>query len=788
MPYPTQYLEMSSEWRDRTLYPKPGDFVVQNQKQSVYSDTTAAKLTSDVICHGHVHNVKKWSSNDFLTYTDAAPPIANQWNSGAALTFSGVVSADAIGFSTGQTIVYIGADQTDTKTGQEPALLQFTENYYNGAITSFTGGATQQGRITGYSYVGGGVGKFTIVNLSSPPSVNDVMTIKDPTDIPNNTIYVPGGVPSNMAYTDDFVIFNETLNDFRQIVRYDGVTRLIQVDTSGTGKNKGPISVWNETSTYSIRARGIPSFNAINGNLTITTNTGASTNFVANSYTVTVGTNSTYSGTTGTGMTFTLTTKAATPDSIVSAIVLEEGTGYYPGETVTMTQANLQAITGVAVTVTTTVVLTLGNGCKLERSATATAPANFTSFNLGLNGRSVLAGDYLELTPDAALSDQYVGTIDVGVAAPASQVVIAGPTLSTNVGYDDFFKGMTLRFDGPAATPGSIEGEDYTIEAYDAASRTLTFRPPSPYALTKGDPLSIHPVSKLKQKINGTWELDTPNGDYRGIPFGETRRVKKYVSEAGTIQAPGGTTIVLTFTNSARIVAAADYYRAIWLTISSGVARGETRLIQSSTSQAGTVTVTVLSAITGLLAGDSWVIEAGIVSPRFTASLQTQQFWIQPFAIQTGTPFRAPTQTISQQSCCYEIELVSLTLPNATLIGGHGARIAFYPYVYVGLTMTTNSSGGAGATYIQSNNPNSQGMLFSVAVDDVADPLVSTFIKLNGDGMRQTINFNPNSDLRLQVKLPNGDIFDTVLNDTVPPHEANRFAQVRALFGLTRLT
>lgn len=788
MPYPTQYLEMSSEWRDRNLYPKPGDFVVPNQKTSVYSTTTAARINSDIICHGHVHNVKKWSSNDFLTYDNTNPPVVNRWNSTAGLTFSGVVSADPIGFSTGKTIVFVGADESDTKTAQEPAKLQFLFDYYAGAIAVFAGGVAQQGRIIQYEYVGDGVGKFTIVNLTSAPAVNDTIAIKDPTDILNNVIFVPAGVNSNEAYTDDFIIFNETLNDFRRIIRYDGVTHLLYVDTTGTGKNEGPINTWNNTSTYSIRARGLPGFTPINGDLTITTNTGASTNFIDSSYTVTVGTFSTYSGTTGTGMTFTLTTRAVTPDSIESAIVITEGTGYYPGETITMTQADLISITGIAgLTVTTSVVLTLGGGCKLQRSANATAPANYTSFNLGLNSMTVTVGDFLELTPDAALSDQYVATINAGVTAPTTTVQLTGLTLPTTVGYDDFFKGMTLRFDAATATPSPVEGDDFTVTGYDAGTLTVTFQPVCPYDLVAGDPVSIHPVSKLKEKTNNTWTLDTENGDFRGIPFGETRRIKKYVSATGTIQAPGGTTIVLTFTNPTQIVATADFYRQIWLTVTSGTARGETRLIQSSVSSTPTVSVTVLTAITGLLAGDGWTIESGIVDPRFTASLNTQQFWIQPFAIQSGLPFRAPTQTITQQNSCYEIELVSLTLPNATLVGGHGARIAFYPYVYVGLTMTTNSSGGAGATYIQSNNPNSQGMLFSVAVDDVADPLVSTFIKLNGDGMRQTINFNPNTDLRLTVKLPNGDIFDTILNDTVPPHEANRNAQVRALFGLTRL-
>lgn len=92
--------------------------------------------------------------------------------------------------------------------------------------------------------------------------------------------------------------------------------------------------------------------------ISITQNTDTSTNFTANVYVVTVGENNTYSGS-GTGMTFALLTQnGAGSNDIVSARPLTRGQGYRVGETITFTQANLQAIIP-GVTTAQDVILTL---------------------------------------------------------------------------------------------------------------------------------------------------------------------------------------------------------------------------------------------------------------------------------------------------------------------------------------------------------------------------------------------------------------------------------------------
>ncbi len=103
-----------------------------------------------------------------------------------------------------------------------------------------------------------------------------------------------------------------------------------------------------------------PTEAVIGSSIPITQNTGVSANFVASSYTVNVGTNNTYSGANGTGMAFTLVTRATNTDDVVSAAVVNPGIGYVDGESITMTQADLRAITGIGtLTVTTPVVIQL---------------------------------------------------------------------------------------------------------------------------------------------------------------------------------------------------------------------------------------------------------------------------------------------------------------------------------------------------------------------------------------------------------------------------------------------
>ena len=107
------------------------------------------------------------------------------------------------------------------------------------------------------------------------------------------------------------------------------------------------------------------------------------------------------------------------------------------------------------------------------------------------------------------------------------------------------------------------------------------------------------------------------------------------------------------------------------------------------------------------------------------------QYEILQFSFDNAYPFVYTGSTVSQQEMsCYEIQLSNLILPNRTLI--HGGRIAFYPYVYVELQNISGSSSRLTNT-IYSNNPNATKMLFRASIDDIRDPYISVFSRIDGD-------------------------------------------------------
>jgi hypothetical protein len=160
-------------------------------------------------------------------------------------------------------------------------------------------------------------------------------------------------------------------------------------------------------------------------------------------------------------------------------------------------------------------------------------------------------------------------------------------------------------------------------------------------------------------------------------------------------------------------------------------------------------------------------------------------FEILQFTRDNVVPFTYTGSTVSQQQMvCYEVELINLVLPNLTLVTG--GRVAFYPYVYVELQNISGSSAG-NTNIIYSNNPNSVRRLFRAAIDDIPNPLISPFIKIDGDGMTQTIKFKPNDNFKFGVFLSDGTEFKTVYNDSFGPSPPNPLVQISAMFSMKRV-
>lgn len=169
---------------------------------------------------------------------------------------------------------------------------------------------------------------------------------------------------------------------------------------------------------------------------------------------------------------------------------------------------------------------------------------------------------------------------------------------------------------------------------------------------------------------------------------------------------------------------------------------------------------------------------------NFSAVPGAANFELLQFTRDNYTRINYTGSVVSQQEMvCYEICLLSLTLPNATLSVGNGSRITFYPEVSVELSSVTAPQTGI----VYSNNPFYKKTTFVVPLQDNPTPLISAFIVLNGAGMVQTIKFKPNDTLSFKVRLSNGELFQTVLPETTSPNAPNPLAQISALFSIKRL-
>lgn len=176
------------------------------------------------------------------------------------------------------------------------------------------------------------------------------------------------------------------------------------------------------------------------------------------------------------------------------------------------------------------------------------------------------------------------------------------------------------------------------------------------------------------------------------------------------------------------------------------------------------------------------------VSPPFTAVIpNTFQLEVLDFSYDNLNPFVYNGSLVSQQEMvCYEIELLNVVLPNEILKASNGSRVAFYPFVYIELC-NVSSAGAGKKNLIYSNNPYSTNAMFRATVDDTNNPLSTAFIKIDSDGMTQTVKFKPNDNLYFSVRLPDGTIYETIEEDRYSPMAPNPRSQISAAFSLKRL-
>jgi hypothetical protein len=335
-----------------------------------------------------------------------------------------------------------------------------------------------------------------------------------------------------------------------------------------------------------------------------------------------------------------------------------------------------------------------------------------------------------------------------------------------------------------------------TITNYDNVTRLATVSSPGGWAVT--DAYSIRtalpaftftPAGSVSVVSLPTTYTADYKGDYlRGIdneftpivpvvaPVWQTALITKYLylSTTFTSPAPASTSA---FTLSAGSSVDGYYVGGYLVDLLGNL---YLVLTYNGTTKSGTISGTFDVAV---LAGTSANMRSAFVSPSF-ASVSGINLELLPFTRDNYVPISYSGSMDSQQNnVCYEVELINLTLPNRILATGYGSRVSFYPYMYVEFYNLSSRD----RNILYSNNPNATKMLFRVPIDDIPNLVTSSFIKLDSDCCVQTVKFKPNDTMHFSVRLGNGELFKTVLEEDFAPSEPNPLIQVSAIFSIKRL-
>lgn len=254
----------------------------------------------------------------------------------------------------------------------------------------------------------------------------------------------------------------------------------------------------------------------------------------------------------------------------------------------------------------------------------------------------------------------------------------------------------------------------------------------------------------------------------------EERQIQRYIYGNGVFASVVGVNVNLGLSGSS-----GSEYIGCFITDSIG----NTAVILSYNGQ--TKDAIVSAAV--LVAGTWFIRTCFLTSPFSAAPLTGDLFEIEMFTRDNSNPFNYTGSLVSSEELvCYDVELINLILPNFLLESSRGGRAIFYPYLYVELQQVSSSC-TTNRNIIYSNNPHSYRMLFRAVVDDTPVPVISPFIKIDGNGMSHTIKFKPNDSFRFAVYHSNGEPFKTIFSEQYSPTAPNPLCQISACFSFRRV-
>jgi len=168
------------------------------------------------------------------------------------------------------------------------------------------------------------------------------------------------------------------------------------------------------------------------------------------------------------------------------------------------------------------------------------------------------------------------------------------------------------------------------------------------------------------------------------------------------------------------------------------------------------------------------------IFPPFSGSVADLIVELSQFGSENANGLRWGFRGI-QQVPLYHVKLLRLQLPNKILKIGNGDLPAFQSRFYVELNSVDPTS--SSNFLIFSNSPYATGCMFRCTVPQVPNPETQEYITLKGDDMVQTVRFRLDMNMFLRVTLAStGEIFETVLQDSILPAKPKTNLQLNALF------
>ena len=426
-------------------------------------------------------------------------------------------------------------------------------------------------------------------------------------------------------------------------------------------------------------------------------------------------------------------------------------------------------------------------------------PLNYNnfSFNLPLNRAQLitdensLLGAYLEILFTEFDAVTLAGVVNNFTVTLPSITEIASSTVVTD--FNDYFNGSEMRM-----ISGGAIGQIESVIDYNRA--------PARQAILGTDFIEPNTKQPIKQELKGFNPIATAGADIQFSAPQTSRRIVRYVNWGvftpifPTLNSTANNVIYFGNTGNSfdqHPIQKSGYYNNLFISIMAGPAAGEIRLIKSygqlphptNPGQLVWGAEVYVPFSVFLTTASQFRISSGTVSPSFKHCLINQTFLILQWSYDNRFPLinGLTSKNVASENLLYEIELINLILPNQILNNGKGSLISFYQYVYVELQNAMGTTTSNPANLLISNNPNAQAMTFRAAIDDVPNPVNSSFIKIDGDGMVQTIKFNPRDSMSFAVIFPDGTLFKTIIAENYAPQEPNPLIQISAMFRIKRL-